>query len=61
VRRDPKGLYARALAGRLPGFTGIDAPYEPPERPRLTLDTQALDVAACVARLLACVGEGGWT
>ena len=31
--RDPKGLYARALAGELPGFTGIDDPYEPPRCP----------------------------
>ena len=29
-RRDPHGLYARARAGRLRGFTGVDAPYEPP-------------------------------
>ena len=36
--RDPKGMYKRARAGQLKGFTGIDAPYEPPERPELTLD-----------------------
>ena len=35
--RDPKGLYARARAGELTGFTGIDDPYEPPEVPELTL------------------------
>jgi bifunctional enzyme CysN/CysC len=29
-QRDPKGLYRKARAGELPGFTGIDAPYEPP-------------------------------
>ena len=34
-RRDPKGLYARARAGKLPGFTGVDAPYEEPEQPGL--------------------------
>jgi adenylyl-sulfate kinase len=34
-RRDPKGLYARARAGNLPGFTGIDDPYEPPVAPEL--------------------------
>ena len=33
-RRDPKGLYARARAGEIKGFTGIDAPYEPPEASR---------------------------
>ena len=36
-RRDPKGLYARARAGQLPGFTGIDSDYEVPARPELVL------------------------
>jgi adenylyl-sulfate kinase len=37
--RDPKGLYKRALAGEITGFTGVDDPYEPPERPELVVDT----------------------
>ena len=37
--RDPRGLYERARAGKIPDFTGISAPYEPPERPELTVDT----------------------
>lgn len=36
--RDPKGLYRKARAGELKGFTGIDDPYEPPMRPELVLD-----------------------
>jgi len=36
--RDPKGLYQKARAGQLKGFTGIDDPYEPPLRPELVLD-----------------------
>jgi bifunctional enzyme CysN/CysC len=36
-QRDPKGLYARARAGELTGFTGIDSPYEPPPAPELVL------------------------
>lgn len=36
--RDPKGLYQKARAGQLKGFTGIDDPYEPPLRPELHLD-----------------------
>ena len=36
-QRDPKGLYAKARAGELTGFTGIDDPYEPPARPELVL------------------------
>jgi adenylylsulfate kinase len=37
--RDPKGLYKKARAGQIRDFTGIDAPYEPPERPELVLDS----------------------
>lgn len=36
-RRDPKGLYAKARRGELPGFTGIDSPYEPPMAAELVL------------------------
>ena len=39
ARRDPKGLYARALAGEIENFTGLDSPYEPPENPELHLKT----------------------
>ena len=41
ANRDPKGLYRKALAGELPGFTGVDpdAPYEAPEGPELVVDT----------------------
>jgi adenylyl-sulfate kinase len=47
AERDPKGLYARALAGDLDGFTGIDDPYEPPRRPDLQLTPElAVPVAA---------------
>ncbi len=42
--RDPKGLYAKARAGELPGFTGIDDPYEVPITPDLTLDGTTLSV-----------------
>lgn len=46
--RDPKGLYRKARAGELPGFTGIDSPYQTPEHPDLTLPTASLSVDACV-------------
>ena len=52
IRRDPKGLYAKARAGKLPGFTGVDAPYEPPEDADLEVDTERDDGDAAVARLL---------
>lgn len=39
ARRDPKGLYARAIKGEIRNFTGLDSPYEPPEKPELHLQT----------------------
>ena len=45
--RDPKGLYAKALRGEIQEFTGVSAPYEPPEAPDLTLDTEVMSVEAC--------------
>jgi bifunctional enzyme CysN/CysC len=39
MRRDPKGLYAKAKAGALKNFTGFDAPYEPPQKPDIHLET----------------------
>src|SRR6185437_10860772 len=38
-RRDPKGLYAKADAGQIRNFTGVSAPYEPPENPEIHLPT----------------------
>jgi bifunctional enzyme CysN/CysC len=49
-RRDPKGLYAKARAGEIKGFTGVDAPYEAPQKPDLELAGVELEDA--VARLL---------
>jgi bifunctional enzyme CysN/CysC len=45
-RRDVKGLYKKARAGRLANFTGVDSPYETPERPELHIDTLAMDPEA---------------
>ena len=54
-RRDPKGLYAKARAGEIKGFTGIDDPYEAPLAPELVLrpeDGDATAMAAAVLELL---------
>lgn len=51
--RDPKGLYDKARAGAIPNFTGISAPYEPPEAPDLTLATRGLAVADSAEPLIA--------
>lgn len=58
-QRDPKGLYAKARAGEIKGFTGVDDPYEPPEAPEIVLTPElgdASEQAAIVvdrARLLS--------
>jgi bifunctional enzyme CysN/CysC len=39
IRRDPKGLYAKAQAGRIENFTGLGSPYEPPEAPEVRVTT----------------------
>ena len=58
--RDPKGLYKKARAGEIPGFTGVSAPYEPPESPELVLDTGSLSVDESVARIIEYLEEKGY-
>lgn len=53
--RDPKGLYRKARSGALPDFTGIDAPYEPPEAPELVLDTSREALEISLEKLIAYV------
>ena len=58
--RDPKGLYKKARAGQLKGFTGIDDPYEPPVKPELVLDAaqnSAQTLADEVLAYLKAVGK----
>ena len=49
IARDTKGLYKKALAGELKGFTGIDDPYEAPSKPELVLKPATMSVDQCVA------------
>jgi bifunctional enzyme CysN/CysC len=59
-RRDPKGLYARARAGQLCGFTGIDDPYERPAGPCLVIPTADVSQEEAVEMVWqALVGDGG--
>lgn len=55
--RDPKGLYRKARAGAITDFTGVDSPYEIPQRPEIKLDTSRLSVDDCVDRLLRYLAE----
>jgi bifunctional enzyme CysN/CysC len=56
-RRDPKGLYVKARAGEITGFTGIDDPYEPPLRPDLVLRPTDGDAAQMAAMVVAVLEE----
>lgn len=57
--RDPKGLYQKARAGELKGFTGIDDPYEPPAKPELVLDAGRQDAETLAEEVLAYLGRSG--
>jgi bifunctional enzyme CysN/CysC len=55
--RDPKGLYAKARAGELANFTGIDSPYEPPEQPDIHIDTTAMTAEQAADAIVAELSE----
>jgi bifunctional enzyme CysN/CysC len=55
-RRDPKAMYAKARRGELKDFTGIDSPYERPERPEVRVDTSVMSVEESVKRVLGYLG-----
>jgi bifunctional enzyme CysN/CysC len=58
--RDPKGLYARARAGQIRDFTGIDSPYEPPINPQLSIDTSKVAIGAAVDQILRYLEDKGF-
>ncbi|MCA9296649.1 MAG: adenylyl-sulfate kinase, partial [Phycisphaerales bacterium] len=58
--RDPKGLYRKARAGEITGFTGIDDPYEPPADAELVLNTHELTVGESVHAIVEALVTRGW-
>jgi adenylylsulfate kinase len=58
--RDPKGLYKKAMAGEITGFTGVDDPYEVPEHPELVLDTMVESPEGSLQRVLTRLKELGY-
>ncbi len=52
IRRDPKGLYAKAIAGEISDFTGISSPYEEPVSAEIVIETEVLTVEQCVDRIV---------
>jgi adenylylsulfate kinase-like enzyme len=59
-RRDPKRLYQKARAGQIAGFTGIDDPYEPPEKPEIVIDTEQTSPQAAAALIEEHLRRGGY-
>jgi adenylylsulfate kinase len=58
-KRDPKGLYKKARAGEIKNFTGIDDPYEAPEKPELVLKSHEMSLEAEVQALLQLLQQRG--
>jgi adenylylsulfate kinase len=59
-KRDPKGLYKKARAGQIKGFTGIDDPYEAPEKAEIVIDTEACSPEEAAKQILAYLEKGGY-
>jgi adenylyl-sulfate kinase len=59
-QRDVKGLYRRARAGEIKEMTGVDDPYEPPERPEITVDAVRLSPSAAAEYILEELARQGW-
>ena len=55
IKRDPKGMYRKAISDQIKDFTGISSPYEEPEFPDLTIDTEKLSVEESTGLLLSTV------
>lgn len=53
IRRDPKGLYARAREGRIKNFTGIDSPYEVPELAEIIIETRTASAEEAARQIVA--------
>jgi adenylylsulfate kinase len=52
ARRDPKGLYKKAMAGEIKNFTGVDDPYEPPDQPEILIDTETTSPEAAAQTVI---------
>jgi adenylyl-sulfate kinase len=60
ANRDPKGLYKKALAGEITGFTGVDDPYEAPEDPELVVDTLVETPAESLRKVMVTLQRLGY-
>jgi adenylyl-sulfate kinase len=59
IKRDPKGLYKKALNGEIKGFTGIDDPYEEPKNPEIIVDTSKESLNDSVEKIISYIDKRG--
>jgi adenylylsulfate kinase len=59
-KRDPKGLYKKARAGQIKGFTGIDDPYEAPEKAEIVIDSEKSSAEEAAKQILTHLEKGGY-
>jgi adenylylsulfate kinase len=59
-KRDPKGLYKKARSGQLKGFTGIDDPYEAPEKPEILIETEKAKPDVAAQQILSHLEQHGY-
>lgn len=60
IQRDVKGMYKKALAGEIKGFTGVDDPYEPPTAPEVSLETGRERPEESLAKVLKVLAQRGY-
>lgn len=60
AKRDPKGLYKKAFAGEIKGFTGVDDPYEAPVNPEVKVNTDTEEISESLGKILGKLEEMGY-
>ena len=60
IKRDPKGLYKKALAGEIKNLTGLQAPYEEPKNPEILLDTEKYNVQESLKLIISTLKKLGY-
>jgi adenylyl-sulfate kinase len=60
AQRDVKGLYEKAFRGEITGFTGVDDPYEPPERPEVVVETDRMSPQQCLEVIVSTLDRLGY-
>jgi adenylylsulfate kinase len=60
IQRDPKSMYGKAIAGKMKAFTGIDDPYEVPDLPEITIETDKMTLTGSVEKIIGYLHDKGF-